>query len=272
MTNIQDRARAFHALHEGSVLTLANAWDVASARIVEEAGAKAVATTSAGVAWSLGAADGNKLGRDLAIDLISRIASAISVPLTADIESGFADDAPGVAETIRLVIDAGAVGVNLEDGAGPGLLAVEDHAQRIAAAREAADAAGVALFINARTDVYLRGIGDPEGRLDHVVERAGAYVAAGADGIFVPGVVDAETIKALVAEIDAPLNVMAGVGAPPVPELASLGVARVSVGPSLTEAAYALTRRNAIELLTTGTYDSLAGGLTYAELNSLLDR
>lgn len=272
MTNLQDKAQAFHALHEGSVLTLANAWDVASARIVEDAGAKAVATTSAGVAWSLGAADGNKLGRDLAIDLIRRIAAAVSVPVTADIEGGFADDAPGVAETIRLVIDAGAVGVNLEDGAGPGLLPIEDFAQRVAAARSAADDAGVSLFINARTDVYLRGIGEPESRLDHAVERAGAYVAAGADGIFVPGVVDAETIKALVAEIDAPLNVMAGPGAPPVPELAALGVARVSVGPSLTEAAYALTRRNAIELLTTGTYDTLAGGLTYAELNSLLDR
>jgi 2-methylisocitrate lyase-like PEP mutase family enzyme len=269
---LQDRAKAFHALHHGSVLTLPNAWDVASARIVEEAGAAAVATTSAGVAWSLGAPDGNKLSREHAVELIRRITAAVAVPVTADIESGFADDAAGVAETIRMVIDAGAVGVNIEDGAGPGLLAIEEYAQRVAAAREAADAAGVSLFINARTDVYLRGIGDPEDRLEHTVERAGAYVAAGADGIFVPGVVDIETLKALVAEIDAPLNVMAGEGAPPVPELAALGVARVSVGPSLAEAAYAVTRRSAVELLTTGTYDALAGALTFGELNALLSR
>ena len=268
----QDKATTFHALHHGAVLTLPNAWDVASARIVEEAGAAAVATTSAGVAWSLGAPDGNRLGRDLAVDLIARVASAVSVPVTADIESGFADDAAGVAETIRRVVAAGAVGVNLEDGAGSGLLPVDEHARRVAAARQAADAAGVALFINARTDVYLRGIGEREGRFKHAVERAAAYIAAGADGIFVPGVVDRETVEALAAEIDAPLNVMAGVGAPPVSELAALGVARVSVGPSLAEAAYAAARRSAVELLTTGTYDELAGALTYGDLNALVDR
>lgn len=273
MTNTQqDKAKAFHALHTGPVLTLPNAWDVASARIIEEAGARAIATTSAGVAWSLGAPDGNRLTRPLAVALIARVCSAVSVPVTADIESGFADDPAGIAETIRMVIDAGAVGVNLEDGVGPGLLPIEDYAQRVAAARSAADAGGVSLFINARTDVYLRGIGTPESRLDHVVERAGAYVAAGADGIFVPGVVDPPTLKSLVSEIDAPLNVMAGPGAPPVPELEALGVARVSVGPSLTEAAYATTRRAAVELLTTGTYDSLTPALTFPELNALLDQ
>jgi 2-methylisocitrate lyase-like PEP mutase family enzyme len=264
----QDKATAFHALHHGAVLTLPNAWDVASARIVEEAGATAVATTSAGVAWSLGAPDGDRLGRDLAVELIARIASAVSVPVTADIESGFADDAAGVAETIRLVVAAGAVGVNLEDG----LSNVDEHARRVAAARKAADAAGVAVFVNARTDVYLRGIGEPEGRLKDVLQRAAAYVAAGADGIFVPGVVDRETLEVLVSEIDAPLNVMAGAGAPPIGELAALGVARVSVGPSLAEAAYAAARRSAVELLTTGTYEALAGAMTYGELNDLLDR
>jgi 2-methylisocitrate lyase-like PEP mutase family enzyme len=268
MTSIQDKATAFHALHHGSVLTLPNAWDVASARIVEEAGAAAVATTSAGVAWSLGAPDGDRLGRDLAVELIARIAAAVSVPVTADIESGFADTPAGVGETIRRVIDAGAVGVNLEDGN----LSPDEHARRVAAARQAADAAGVALYVNARTDVFLRGLGEPAGRLKNAVERAAAYLAAGADGIFVPGVVDPETVKTLVAEIDAPLNVMAGAGAPAVPELAALGVAQISVGPSLAEAAYAVARRSAVELLTTGTYDALAGALTYGELNALIDR
>jgi len=273
MTNSQqDKAQAFHALHEGPVLTLPNAWDVASARIVEDAGAAAVATTSAGVAWSLGAPDGNQLSRDLAIDLIRRVVAGVSVPVTADIESGFADDLAGVADTIRLVIEAGAVGVNIEDAVGPGLLAIEDYAQRVAAAREAADATGVRLFINARTDVYLRGIGEPEERLDHVVEREGAYVAAGADGIFVPGVIDPETIKSLAAEIDAPLNVLAVVGAPSVPELAALGVARVSVGARIAEAAYTTARRCAAEVLSTGTYEAFAGALSYGEINALLDR
>lgn len=264
----QDRASDFHELHRGEVLVLPNAWDVASARIVEQAGAAAVATTSAGVAWALGAPDGNRLGRDLAVDLIARIASAVSVPVTADIEGGFAEDAEGVGETIRRVIAAGAVGVNLEDGALP----PEEHARRVAAARAAADEAGVALYVNARTDVYLRGIGEPAGRLENALARAAAYVEAGADGIFVPGVVDPETVKVLATEISVPLNVMAGVGAPPVGELAALGVARVSVGPSLTEIAYAATRRAAIELLSAGTYEALEGGLDYGELNALLAR
>src|SRR2546421_7237450 len=148
----QDKATVFHALHHGEGRVLPNAWDVASARIVEEAGAAAVATTSAGVAWSLGVPDGDRLGRDRAAELVGRIASAVSVPVTADIEGGFADDPAGVGETIRQIIAAGAVGVNLEDGSLP----AEEFVRRVAAARSAADASGVALYINARTDVYLR--------------------------------------------------------------------------------------------------------------------
>lgn len=272
----QDKAELFHALHRGErVLTLPNAWDVASARIIEEAGASAIATTSAGVAWSLGAPDGDKLSRDLAVQLIARVAAAVRVPLTADIEGGYAVEPEGVAETIRLVIDAGAVGVNLEDGDHSGaapLLPTERHAARIAAARAAADATGVRLFINARTDVYLRGVGDPADRLPNALARAAAYVEAGADGVFVPGAGDAETITMLVKEVGAPLNVMAGPGSLPVPALGELGVARVSLGPTLTEAAYAVTRRAATELFDRGTYEALAGGLSFAELNALLAR
>jgi 2-methylisocitrate lyase-like PEP mutase family enzyme len=267
----QDKAEAFRALHGGQkVLVLPNAWDVASACIVEQAGAAAIATTSAGVAWSLGVPDGDRLSRDAGVAAIARIAAAVGVPVTADIEVGYAADPEGVAETIRMVIDAGAVGVNLEDAAyaGPGpLLATAEHAARLAAAREAA---GSALFVNARTDVYLRGVGEPDTRLGHTLERAAAYVAAGADGIFVPGVGDPATIATLAREIGAPLNVMAGPGSLPVAKLADLGVARVSVGPAITEVAYAATRRAAAELLAHGTYESLAGGLSYAELNALL--
>lgn len=270
----QDKAKQFHALHgNGQVLVLPNAWDVASARIVEDAGAAAVATTSAGVAWSLGAPDGDQLDRDRAVDLIARIADVVAAPVTADIESGFADSADGVGETIRRVIEAGAVGVNLEDGRYAGaepLRPTSEQADRIAAARQAADATRVPLFVNARVDVYLRGFGEPAGRLRNTLDRAAAYLAAGADGIFVPGVTDPETITELVRAVAGPVNLMVGPGAPAIGELAALGVARVSVGAAVAEAAYAVARRAASELLTDGTYTAMTDALTYGELNALL--
>lgn len=272
MTNIQERARRFHALHAlhtaSGPLVLPNAWDTASARIVAEAGAPAVATTSAGVAWDLGAADGEQLDRAAALERVARIAAAVEVPVSADIEGGWSNDADGVADTIREILDAGVAGVNIEDGPRP----AAEHQRRIAAARATADAAGVPLFVNARIDVYLAGIG-PEGhRLEETLKRAAACVDAGADGIFVPGVVDPRTVAALAQGIDAPLNVMAGPGAPDVARLGRLGVARVSAGSAIAQAAHALVRAAARELLTAGTYDSLAGGYDYGELDELLGR
>ena len=262
-----DRATAFHALHRAdTALVLPNAWDVASALLVERAGAAAVATTSAGVAWSLGAPDGDALDRDRAVDVVARIASAVTVPVTADIESGFAPTADGVGDTVRQVVAAGAVGVNIEDGAGPGLRDTAEAAERIAAARAAAGD----LFINARVDTYLRSVGEPAGRLAETLARAEAYLAAGANGVFVPGVVDQATIQALVAGIDAPLNVLAGPGAPSTGELSALGVARVSVGGVIALAAYTVADRVAKELLTAGTYTSVGTTLGYGELNALL--
>ncbi|MFD7375663.1 isocitrate lyase/PEP mutase family protein [Streptomyces mirabilis] len=289
MTNqnpTHETALAFRALHiPGRPLVLPNAWDTASARLVEEAGAAAVATTSAGLAWDLGTADGDRLDRDRALGAVARVAAAVRVPVSADIESGYAKDAAGVGDTIRAVLAAGAVGVNIEDalygregggegddgedagdgGRGP-LRPVAEQAERIAAARAAADAAGVPLFINARIDTVLRGAGGVE----ETLERAAAFLAAGADGIFVPGVVDPGTVKSLVAGVEGPLNVLAGPGAPSVAELAALGVARISTGSSIAQAAHAVVRRAARELLSAGTYDSLTGGLDYAELNTLL--
>jgi 2-methylisocitrate lyase-like PEP mutase family enzyme len=271
-----DKAEHLRSLHtNGNILVLPNAWDVASARIVEEAGAKAVATTSAGVAWSLGAPDGDRLDRDPALDLIARVANAVRVPVTADIESGYARDAKGVAETIEGVIAAGAAGVNIEDSilsGGPALRPVGEQAERIAAARQAADASGVPLFINARVDAYLFGIGDPDGRLQATLDRAEAYVAAGADGVFVPGVAELDLIETLAESITRPLNVLAGPGSPTVAQLSQRGVARVSVGSRIALQAYAVTRQAATELLTAGTYDGVAGGLGYDELNQLLAR
>jgi 2-methylisocitrate lyase-like PEP mutase family enzyme len=273
MTIATDAAELFRSLHRaGTPLILPNAWDVASARLVEDAGAAAVATTSAGVAWSLGAPDGDRLGRDRAVELVARVAAAVRVPVSADIESGYATEPAGVAETIRQVVAAGAVGVNLEDSrydeAGP-LYPVEVAAGRIAAAREAA---GVPLFINARTDVYLRSVGEPATRLPAALERAAAYLAAGADGVFVPGVTDPDTVSRLVAGIAGPLNVLAGPGAPTVPELAALGVARISVGHKLAARAYAAARAAAEELLGAGTYGGLSGALDHGRLNELLAR
>ncbi|MFD8218563.1 isocitrate lyase/phosphoenolpyruvate mutase family protein [Streptomyces sp. NPDC059697] len=282
MTNqnpTHETALAFRALHTpGRPLVLPNAWNTASARMVEEAGAAAVATTSAGLAWDLGTADGDRLDRDRALGAVARVAAAVRVPVSADIESGYAKDAAGVGDTIRAVLAAGAVGVNIEDalydgeggegddgGRGP-LRPVAEQAERIAAARAAADAAGVPLFINARIDTVLRGAGGVE----ETLERAAAFLAAGADGIFVPGAVDPGTVKSLVAGVEGPLNVLVGPGAPPVAELAALGVARISAGSSIAQAAHAVVRRAARELLSAGTYDSLTGGLDYAELNTVL--
>jgi 2-methylisocitrate lyase-like PEP mutase family enzyme len=274
MTMIQkDKAELFRSLHTGgTILRLANAWDVVSALLVEEAGATAIATTSAGVAWSLGAADGDRLDRDRAIDLVARVAAAVEPPVSADIESGFADDADGVGETIAGVLAAGAVGVNLEDSLQEGpapLRPAEEQAERIAAARRTADAAGIPLYINARVDTYLRRVGESAARLPDALARAEAYLAAGADGIFVPGVIDPATIAELVKGVPAPLNVLAGHGAPSIDELAALGVARVSVGSSIAMVAYAAVRRNAQELFTSGTYDSFADRIPHPELNGL---
>ncbi|MDT0463369.1 isocitrate lyase/PEP mutase family protein [Streptomyces gibsoniae] len=268
-TSLREQALSFHALHTpGRPLVLPNAWDTVSARLVARAGAAAVATTSAGLAWDLGTADGDRLSRDDVLRALAGIAGAVTVPVSADIETGYADDAEGVADTVAAVLAAGAVGVNIEDGVYAGaapLRPVAEQAARIAAARGAADAAGVPLFVNARVDTCLRGAGG----LGETLERAAAFLAAGADGVFVPGVVDPVTVKALVEGIEGPLNVLIGPGAPTVPELAALGVARVSAGSGVAQAAHGLVHRAARELLDTGTYGALAGGLSYGELNGL---
>ncbi|WP_028798928.1 isocitrate lyase/PEP mutase family protein [Streptomyces sp. 142MFCol3.1] len=268
--SLRETAAAFRALHvPGRPLVLPNAWDAASARIVEEAGAPAVATTSAGLAWGLGRPDGDRLDRAAALGAVARVCAAVRVPVSADIESGYAQDAQGVTDTVRAVLAAGAVGVNIEDAlyeGGAPLRPVGDQAERIAAARAAADAADVPLYVNARIDTCLRGAGG----IDETLERAAAYLAAGADGVFVPGVADPVTVKALVDGVDGPLNILVGPGAPTVSELAALGVARVSAGSSIAQAAHAVVLRAARELLSAGTYDSLTGGFDYAELNALM--
>jgi 2-methylisocitrate lyase-like PEP mutase family enzyme len=270
------KADAFRAMHDRSrILVLPNAWDPMSARVIEQAGARAIATTSAGVAFSVGYPDGEAMPRDEMIAAIARIARVVTVPLSADIESGFAHDAREVAETVRRVTDAGAVGINLEDaihGGPPALYDLETAIDRVRAAREAATSAGVPIVINARTDVYLLSIGEPDTRFDHAVRRANAYRKAGADCLFVPRVGQPADIERIVAALDGPLNLLAFPGIPSVSELEGLGVARLSVGTWPTLAAMSTARKIAGELLGTGTYESMfdGAGVSYPEANRLM--
>lgn len=249
------------------MLVLANAWDAGSARLIESLGAKAIATTSCGVAWSHGYADGNFLPVPLLVATIAGIARVVKVPVTADVEGGYSSDPASVADTVAAVIDAGAVGINLEDGAGdPDLLCA-----KIAAARRAAVRAGVELFVNARTDVDLRGLAPAEDRVALTLERAARYRAAGADGIFVPGVVDAAEIRSITRAAQMPLNVMARPGLPAAAALQALGVRRLSSGGDLAEAAFGRVASLARAFLRTGASEPLVeGAMPYAEINALM--
>jgi len=269
------KAEAFRRLHNGSpILVLPNAWDVASARLLEAAGFSAIATTSAGINWSLGYPDGERVGRQTMLDGVRRIAERISLPVTADMVAGFGPRPEDAAETVRGVIAAGAVGLNLEDSTGDPhdpLVDISLHIENVRAAREAATRAGVLIVINARTDVFLASVGDPDTRLDHAVRRANCYRDAGADCLFVPGVQDSATISRLATSIAGPLNVLARAGTPPIPELARLGVARVSVGSGPMLAALGRLRQIAGELLGRGTFAAMTeDSIPYAELNALL--
>jgi 2-methylisocitrate lyase-like PEP mutase family enzyme len=267
-------AENLRSLHDRT-LVLPNAWDAASAALIAQAGAAAIATTSGGVAWSAGKPDGHGLTREEMADLVARIVRVVDVPVTADIEGGYGPSAADVAATVRAVVEAGAVGVNLEDSTAPGgpLFDVGAQVERVRAARDAAAEAGLPeLWINIRTDVYLFGIGEPEGRLDEVLSRAGAYVGAGADSLFVPGLIDLGTLRTLVEQSPLPVNVMVWPGAPSVAELEAVGVRRISVGTAIAQAAYAVAERAAAELLEKGTYGALEGGLDFGAVNSAVTR
>jgi 2-methylisocitrate lyase-like PEP mutase family enzyme len=261
MTSQNAKAELLLQWHqEGASLLLPNAWDSASALLFERAGFPAIGTTSMGVAFAHGYPDGQQISRDEMMQVIARMAAVVHVPLTADIEAGYGPTIEDVANTIREVIKAGAVGVNLEDSTGifKPLYSAEEQAQRIAAAREEARRAGLSLVINARTDTYLFHIGDETTRLEETIHRARAYLQAGANSIFVPGVTDPSLIQVLVREIPGPLNIMIGPGAPSVPELFKLGVARVSIGGVAMLATMGLIRDIARELREQGTYEQIA--------------
>ena len=268
------KAQRFYELHQGSeILVLPNAWDAITARLFEQAGFQALGTTSAGIAHSLGYGEPEKISREEMLSVIKRIVDAVSIPVTADIEAGYATNAQDIAETIRLVIEAGAVGVNIEDSPGENdqsLMDIEQQIERLKAARAAANQADFSFINNARTDVYLFNIGDKSQQFSNVIDRANRYLEAGADCIFVPGIGDRDVIARLTQEIHGPINILANPGVPTTPVLQQLGVKRVSTGSGPMRATLALVRHIANELLQEGSYKHFTTDIIpYNEVNAL---
>jgi len=267
------KAEAFRAMHRGGrILLLPNAWDVASARVFAESGFGAIATTSAGIAFTVGYPDGQRISREEMLGVVRRIVTAVPVPVTADVEAGYGDRPEDAARTAREVAAAGAVGMNLEDATRDPLHPLFDltlQIERVKAVVEAAQQ-DAPMVLNARTDVYLLQLETPEKRYDAALRRLAAYRDAGADCVFVPGLGDAETIGRLVKDLQCPVNILVGPGFPAVPELHKLGVARVSVGSSAMRATLGLVKRIAEELKNTGTYGALEGGIAFADVNRMM--
>ena len=276
MAQEQAKAASFRVLHSGrEILLLPNVWDVASARLIEESGFKAAATSSAGIAFSLGYADGQRISREQMLAVIAGIAKAVRVPVTADVEAGYGKTPEDAGRTARAVVEAGAVGMNLEDAIGDSpsvLVELPLQLEKIRAVREMASRLRIPLVLNARTDMYLLQIGDPAERYDETVRRLSAFREAGADCVFAPGLRDAPTIGRLVADLKCPINILAGPGSPSVPELSKLGVARVSLGSATMRATVGCLRRIAQELKATGTYSNLEDAPSHAEMNRMMER
>jgi 2-methylisocitrate lyase-like PEP mutase family enzyme len=265
----REQAELFRSYHRSPpVLVLPNVWDVASAVVVARTpGAQAIATTSAGVAWSRGYPDGEVISRDEMLEEVRRIAAAVELPVTADLEGGYGEP----AETARLAVEAGAVGLNLEDGIGHDEL--RPVAEQVAAIRSVVAAgaeAGVPLVVNARSDAFLLEAGTPDEQLETTIERLNAYLHAGADCGYAIGARDPAAIARLTSETRGPVSVFAWPGWPTVPELERLGVARVSVATGAARAAYALVGAIAEELFTAGTYERLTPVTEPPNLNQLL--
>lgn len=251
-------ADRFHSLHAAGFLILPNAWDAGSARVIETLGARAVATSSAAVCWAHGYADGHHLPVDVLVATVREITRVVSLPVTCDFEGGYADDLPTVADNIARVMDAGAVGINIEDGRDP----PELLAAKIGAVREAAAKAGVTLFVNARTDVFLKGLAEGEAAVAETLRRAALYRQAGADGLFAPYVVDETHIRAIADGCGLPLNVMARPGLPVAARLEALGARRLSSATGLARAALNALKATTVDWLARGDSDALsaAGG------------
>lgn len=270
----KEKAEEFRSLHYArKILVLPNAWDVPSARVFEDAGFPAIATSSAALAISVGYPDGEKMRKEELFSVVKKIAGVLSVPLSVDIESGFGASIDSLTDTIRRVIEAGAVGINIEDISDfekKTLLPVEKQVERIRAVRTASDSLGIPLLMNARTDAYRFGAGDERARLDAAIRRERAYEAAGADCLYPIGLTDRESILTFVKAVSKPMNIMARKGTPTITELQEMGVKRLSLGPGPMYATMGLLRKIAQELKEKGTYETLlTGAITFDELNAL---
>ena len=272
-----EKAEQFRKMHAGPrILALPNAWDAVSARILEEAGHPAIATSSAAVAFSQGYPDGQRISRNEMLEVVARIAHAVRVPVTADMESGYGTMVKDMAETAKAVVAAGAIGMNLEDVTGDdesSHVEISLQKEKISTIREVSSSLGVPLVLNARTDIYLMPIGEESTRFERTVERLRAYRQAGADCVFAPGVSDRDTIAKLVKAVAAPLNILASTDCPSLAELEKIGVARVSAGSSVIRATLGLIRRIAKDWMDRGTYDSLLdGAVPFGDLNHMMGR
>jgi len=276
MRSQKNKAQDFRGLHHGKrILILPNAWDVPSARVFENEGFPAVATSSAGLMVSLGYPDGEVIGRNEFVSAVERIAKVLSVPLSVDIVAGFGKTTEEVVATVKAILRAGGIGINIEDFAHSTkkLFPAERQVENVKAIRRLGDTVGVPLVINARTDALRFASGDDEAKFDEAVRRAIAYRDAGADCVYPMGLTKAVSIKRFVKELDFPINVMVRKGLPAVNELERLGVARVSFGPSASYAAMGLLKRASKEALEKGTYENLVeGAIAFDELNSLATR
>ena len=256
----------FRDLHrQPQILRLPNVWDVASAKLFESLGAQAIATTSAGVSWAAGYADGSKLPTSVALGTVKKLSRAVKVPLTIDIEDGYYESPSQVAELVIQLAELGVAGINIEDGKQPvDLLQAKITAIRDRLARRKLD-----LFINARTDVFLARLVPDADLLGESVARAKRYAEAGADGIFVPGIVDSEQIRSLVSATSLPLNVLAWQGLPDAAHLKQLGVARLSAGSSIAAAVWGHAARLAKEFLETGDSQKIKGQISFEKMQDL---
>jgi 2-methylisocitrate lyase-like PEP mutase family enzyme len=267
-----ERAQRFRALHDRSrVLLLPNAWDAGSARVFADLGFDAIATTSGGVAWSLGYADGEHAPLAEVTAAIRRIVRVVSLPVTVDFEAGYGESPAAVAAGVRAVIDAGAVGINLEDGIRhERMREVDDAAQRIAVAREAAREAGVPIVVNARIDSWIiASDGGVDERVEETLRRARAYLAAGADCIYPIALADPDAIARVCSALDAPVNIGARAGLPDVAELGRLGVARISTATRLASLALSSAREAARQMRSDGSFDRLEAAFGYPDMQRL---
>lgn len=266
--SIADKRRAFHRLHEGGCFVIPNPWDVGSARYLQRVGFKALATTSSGFAWSHGHRDGG-MSRDRVLDHLTEMVEATDLPINADFESGFAPDAAGVAESVRLAVETGVAGLSIEDSSGDSsrpLYEADTAVERLRAARKAIDKSGGDTLLVGRTEGFLHGQSD----IDFTIARLKAYANAGADCLYAPGLGTADHIRAVVAAVaPKPVNLLVGSGADlTVGQIAGLGVRRISVGGALARSAWGGFIRASQLIIEQGRFDGFSAAASGGELNA----